>query len=276
MLRLTRGAFVVFILSLSAEDASATGAWCGVFDYSADATLNLRAAPSPKYRITGKASKSDLLFIDTAQCRDDFGDGSREFGEAVCSPDRRWVFVEKVVPNEITSSSMKGWANSRYIREVGCPDFQSYEESVVSNQTSSGETYQESASENYNTEGYDTESGLPLVATPLQNIFTPDFQIKAVFLLGLAAAAYLLFLYIRWNSSDKCPSCGTVNWHRSAEKADLLDRKMRLGTRNNPTYRDGLINYRFAYFIYYDEIIRFHMKCKKCGRRWTVVRNKQN
>ena len=100
-------------IGIMTTPASATGTWCGVFDHSSDTALNLRAAPSAKYRVIQTVSKQNLMFIDTAQCRADFQDGAREFSPSVCSPDGRWVFVEGIAVNGEVSTAVKGWANSR-------------------------------------------------------------------------------------------------------------------------------------------------------------------
>ena len=102
------------------SEAFATSTWCGVYDNSTDRYLNLRAAPSPRYRIVGRVVKSDLLWVDTGQCRDAFPDGKREFGQAVCAKNRSWVFVEAVFRGGAYNNIIKGWANSAYIRQVSC------------------------------------------------------------------------------------------------------------------------------------------------------------
>jgi hypothetical protein len=115
-------AIAVGFIGVMIMPASATGTWCGMFDYSSDSNLNLRAAPSAEYRVVQTVSKRNLMFIDTAQCRADFQDGVREFSPSVCSPDGRWVFVEGIAANGDISTAVKGWANSRYIRQVDCPN----------------------------------------------------------------------------------------------------------------------------------------------------------
>ena len=112
---------IVFLLLFSMPyQATATGTWCGVFDKSSDQYLNLRAAPSANYEVVGRVSKSDFLFISTAECRNEFGVGTREFGSAVCARDKAWVFVEGVKSQ--TDKDIKGWANSKFIRSIACPD----------------------------------------------------------------------------------------------------------------------------------------------------------
>ena len=120
--RLLAATAVLSGCGLSSE-AFATSTWCGVYDNSTDRYLNLRAAPSPQYRIVGRVVKSDLLWVDTGQCRDAFPDGKREFGQAVCAKNRSWVFVEAVF-RDGADTRIKGWANSAYIRQVSCPDEQ--------------------------------------------------------------------------------------------------------------------------------------------------------
>jgi len=105
------------------SEAFATSSWCGVYDNSMDRYLNLRAAPSPQYRIVGRVIKSDLLWVGTERCRDDFSDGKGEFGRSVCAKSRSWVFVETVF-RDGADTRIKGWANSTYIRQVSCPDEQ--------------------------------------------------------------------------------------------------------------------------------------------------------
>ena len=47
-------------------------------------------------------------------------DGAAEFGKEICARDRRWVFVEEV--SDVNGkTSLKGWANSAFIRQVACP-----------------------------------------------------------------------------------------------------------------------------------------------------------
>lgn len=108
-------------VSLMPSGASTTSSWCGVYDNSTDTYLNLRAAPSPQYRIVGRVTKADLLRVDTAQCRDDFLDGANEFGLSVCAKNPRWVFVENVSRSGV-DANIKGWANSNFIRQVTCPE----------------------------------------------------------------------------------------------------------------------------------------------------------
>ena len=117
--RLLAATAVLSGCGLSSE-AFATSTWCGVYDNSTDRYLNLRAAPSPQYRIVGRVVKSDLLWVDTGQCRDAFPDGKREFGQAVCAKNRSWVFVEAVF-RDGAETRIKGWANESYIRQVSCP-----------------------------------------------------------------------------------------------------------------------------------------------------------
>lgn len=109
-----------FSMTISAPTAAAES-WCGVYDFSSDLYLNLRAAPSPKYRIVGKVKKSDFLWVGTEQCRDDFTDGRAEFGSAICTKNLKWVFVEAVLRND-RDIGIKGWANSTYIRQISCPE----------------------------------------------------------------------------------------------------------------------------------------------------------
>jgi hypothetical protein len=117
--RLLAATAVLSGCGLSSE-AFATSNWCGVYDNSTDRYLNLRAAPSHQYRIVGRVVKSDLLGVAPEQCRDYFPDGKREFGRDIC-PKNRWVFVETVF-RKGGYNIIKGWANSAYIRRVGCPD----------------------------------------------------------------------------------------------------------------------------------------------------------
>lgn len=111
---------LIAVLSLT-PSANASESWCGVYDFSTDPELNLRAAPSPSYRIVGKVKKGDFLWIGTEACRDDFTDGRAEFGRAICTKNKKWVFVEAVFRNQ-RDTGMKGWANSAYIRAISCPD----------------------------------------------------------------------------------------------------------------------------------------------------------
>ncbi len=91
-----------------------------------------------------------------------------------------------------------------------------------------------------------------------------------LFLLG--SVSYLIY---RWTNTESCPSCGATNWHSNAEQSDLLDRKMRMGTYDRTTYYDGYTQHNPTNYLYYDEVYRFHMKCKNCGHRWQVIRKKR-
>lgn len=99
------------LVSMVPNSGHATETWCGVFDRSSDTTLNLRAVPNAGGDVVARVTKSELLFIDTGQCR-----------AGVCTNDRRWVYVEAVKSHDPGKTDIKGWANSRFIREIACPD----------------------------------------------------------------------------------------------------------------------------------------------------------
>lgn len=92
---------------------------------------------------------------------------------------------------------------------------------------------------------------------------------------GLLLFGSIGYLFYRWKNTETCPNCGTTNWHSNAEQSDLLDRKMRMGTYDRTTYYDGYTQHNPTNYLYYDEVYRFHMKCKSCGHRWQVVRKKR-
>ena len=116
---------VVFTLVISSlfmgGRSNATSSWCGVFDFSNDKYLNLRSAPSASYPIIGRITKQMLLTVDTATCRNDFLDGIAEFGREICAKNKSWVFVEQAFSAD-GNTTLKGWANSRFIRQVACQE----------------------------------------------------------------------------------------------------------------------------------------------------------
>jgi hypothetical protein len=113
---------VLWLLLALGSPSNATSTWCGVFDNSKDQLLHLRTAPSANYSIIGDVTKEDLLYVGTERCRNDLGIGSAEFGPEICAKDKNWVFVEEVKSEDRHSATLKGWANSRFIRQIACPD----------------------------------------------------------------------------------------------------------------------------------------------------------
>lgn len=90
--------------------AWASETYCGVSKPTADGFVVLRQGPSPAFAPEGSVTPSDFLYLDTAQCRSDFG-------KLRCSRNGAWVFVEKVA-----GSTKKGWANAKLVRSIACPD----------------------------------------------------------------------------------------------------------------------------------------------------------
>lgn len=93
--------------------AKATETWCAVTKQTNDGFVSVRAKPTPSSPLLGRLGPTDFLYVGTEQCRDDFG-------HSVCSRDGLWVFVEEV--RSLRSVQLKGWVNSRLIRQIACPD----------------------------------------------------------------------------------------------------------------------------------------------------------
>ncbi|MTW22609.1 SH3 domain-containing protein [Allochromatium palmeri] len=91
----------------------ATGDWCANPIKTDDGFLNLRLGPGTTYAIVGRAIPSDELVIDTAQCRNDFG-------EMLCDESGKWVFVQYINSVKEASNIQKGWVNSRFVQQVQC------------------------------------------------------------------------------------------------------------------------------------------------------------
>ncbi|MEY9403659.1 hypothetical protein ABIF79_010034 [Bradyrhizobium japonicum] len=72
------------------------------------------------FEVRRRSSLRDFLWVATEACRSDFG---RER----CADIGAWVFVERVFqvaskPTADPKAGLKGWANSKLIRQVACGD----------------------------------------------------------------------------------------------------------------------------------------------------------
>jgi hypothetical protein len=105
-------AFLAFaILSVSAK---ATGTYCVVVKATSDRFLNLRAGPGANFSIIAKVFPSDLLEMDTGDCR-------TTSGKTLCDPTHRWGFVEGVPRlDKVLGTFTQGWISTRFVRQVEC------------------------------------------------------------------------------------------------------------------------------------------------------------
>jgi hypothetical protein len=91
---------------MPSHPAFATNTFCAVIEKTADGFVNLREGPGSQHKIVGKVLPSNLLWVATEQCRSDFG-------QELCDPTGRWVFVERVFSlTPAPSSPYKGWINN--------------------------------------------------------------------------------------------------------------------------------------------------------------------
>ena len=108
---------LLFLLALSsilsATQIYATGDWCGTPIKTSDGFVNLRAGPGTQYNVTGQVHYGDILLLDTAQCRDDFG-------SLLCDNSKKWVFVQSVDRLRTQEPDQKGWINSHYVTQIAC------------------------------------------------------------------------------------------------------------------------------------------------------------
>lgn len=121
------------------------------------------------------------------------------------------------------------------------------------------------------TEVNSNNNPINISASPSNNDDYTGLKLIAFILIAL----YLIYICYVDDNADKCPSCGTFNWHSKAESYEILDRKMRLGTFDMPTQHNGFIHHHYRNYIYYDEVIRYNFSCKCCGNKWSSVRKKR-
>ena len=105
---------LLVLVIISPRPSYATETFCAVTERTADGFVNLREGPNSEYKVVGKVLPADLLWVGSEQCRSDFG-------QSVCDPTGKWVFVERVF--SLTSkSTLKGWINNRFVRQIACSD----------------------------------------------------------------------------------------------------------------------------------------------------------
>lgn len=93
-----------------------TATFCAVTDKTTDGFVTIRDGPGTRYKSLGKLEPSNLLWVATEQCRSDFG-------PSLCDTSGQWVFVERVfrvAPSP--HAQLRGWVNSRLIRQVACEE----------------------------------------------------------------------------------------------------------------------------------------------------------
>jgi hypothetical protein len=109
--------FTMMVLaSATPQQAVASSSFCAVIERTNDGFVNLREGPRVDYNSLGIAIQSDILLVDTAPCRSDFG-------PLICDETGKWNFVENVIRvGDQSKHFLKGWVNSSFIRQVTCPN----------------------------------------------------------------------------------------------------------------------------------------------------------
>jgi hypothetical protein len=107
--------WVFLIIALMASPVGATSSWCATPKDTPDGFINLRSGPGVTHSIVARVTSTDVLLIDTGQCRD-------EFGPMHCDKSGTWVFVESVYSVKRENRTQHGWINSHFIRQIACTD----------------------------------------------------------------------------------------------------------------------------------------------------------
>lgn len=116
MTRIRRLLLLLAFTSCLPQPADATNSYCAVIERTSDNFVSLRNGSGVAFSERGRAMLSDLLWIATERCRDDFGLN-------LCDERGKWVFVEEVVRSDrALRSGVKGWAKASLIRQVACAD----------------------------------------------------------------------------------------------------------------------------------------------------------
>ena len=92
----------------------------------------------------------------------------------------------------------------------------------------------------------------------------------------IIAIIYLIYDRILSKYAEKCPQCATNNFRAKALKREVLSKKRLSETQiRKLTDRDkdgnviGTREHPVA-VNYIEEMVRYDMKCKKCGFHWSV------
>ena len=105
---------LISCMQLGMERAYATTEGCAVVVKTPDGFLNIRQTPSSNGRVLGQATPGDVVAI---------------VGDTKGEPSGRWSYLTRsfeVIGNKIINErNISGWASTRYLSVIECPDMDS-------------------------------------------------------------------------------------------------------------------------------------------------------